>query len=381
MKQPLQLTGWHESYDHGPFGGASPNVRQLTSAPAITHDIYCEQPYCSADGSRIAMLRNYRVGPGATSELLVYDIPSYRISLLERDIIGVANAAWSGVLFVTVQKGKTKRLVRFDLNTMEREDLFSLGTFPPLGISTVSADSRYGLGGARAKGDNLGIYRLDLRTGKSKIVHQSPDIWNPHLQFRLTTGARILIQENRGGRVDKIGNWIQVCDPKRGVGLYSIAADGSDRKDFPVGPPHTPRTTGHECWIGNTDHVLVTIADFHDDGKNRGTLLECSHDWPKPRVVSTHDHRWNHISATKCGRYFVTDTYEDPAKPIIVGSIRSGKWKVLCEGRTTGGGGQYTHLHPYMTSDNRWVVFNSDRTGLAQVYIAEVPKKFLESLE
>jgi len=32
------------------------NVRVLTSAPAITHDIYCEQPYCSADGSRLAFL-------------------------------------------------------------------------------------------------------------------------------------------------------------------------------------------------------------------------------------------------------------------------------------------------------------------------------------
>lgn len=380
MKTSLKLTGWHESCDHGSFGGESPNVRQLTSAPAITHDIYCEQPYCSADGSRIALLRNYRLGPGATSDLLVYDIPSYRISLLERDVIGVANAAWSGVLFVTVQKGNTKRLVRFDLNTMRREDLFSLGSFPPSGISTVGAGSRYGLGSARLKNGAFGIHRLDLRTGKWKVVHESPDICNPHLQFRLYSGGRILIQENRGAQFDKNGNMTLVCDPKRGVGLYSIATDGSDRKDFPVGPPHTPRTTGHECWIGNTDHVLVTVGDFHSDGKRRGTLLECSHDWSKPRVVSSHARRWNHISATKCGRYFVTDTYHDAAKPIIVGSIRTGKWKILCEGRTTGGGGQYTHLHPYMTSDNRWVVFNSDRTGLAQVYIAEVPRKFLESL-
>jgi hypothetical protein len=381
MKTKLKLTGWMESCDGIPLGGVGANVRQLTSAPAITGDIYCEQPYCSADGTRLAMLRSYRVGPGATSDLLSYDIPSYRISLLESNIIGIANAAWSGVLFVTVQRGKSKRLVKFDLNTMEREDLFSLGSFPPGGFSTVSADNRYGLGSARLKNGKFGIYRLDLRTGKSKIVHESPDIANPHLQFRLYTGSRILIQENRGAIVDKEGNWVRPFDPARGVGLYSIAADGSDRKDFPVGPPHTAHTTGHECWIGNTDHVLVTVSDYHDDGKHRGTLLECSHDWPKPRVVSSHDHRWNHISATKCGRYFVTDTYEDPGKPIIVGSIRTGKWKVLCEGRTTGGGAQFTHLHPYMTSDNKWVVFNSDRTGVPQVYIAEVPKGLLESLD
>ena len=55
--------------------------------------------------------------------------------------------------------------------------------------------------------------------------------------------------------------------------------------------------------------------------------------------------------------------------------------RVVCEPTTTGGSAQYTHLHPYMTGDNRWVVFNSDRTGLAQVYIASIPEGFLESLE
>jgi Tol biopolymer transport system component len=41
---------------------------------------------------------------------------------------------------------------------------------------------------------------------------------------------------------------------------------------------------------------------------------------------------------------------------------------------------RFTHLHPYMTGDNQWVVFNSDRTGVPQVYIAEAPADFLKSL-
>jgi len=248
-------------------------------------------------------------------------------------------------------------------------------------VSSISADHRYGIGSVATGNGKFGVFRVDMQTGQWKLIHESADICNPHLQFRLHTGSRILIQENRGATFDAEGNMIRPCDPSRGVGLYSIAADGSYRKDFPVGPPHTARTTGHECWIANTDHVLVTLGDYYDDGKNRGTLLECSHDWPKARVVSAADKRWNHISASKCGRYFVADTYELRNTPIIVGSIRTGKWRVLCEGNTTGGGGQYTHLHPYMTSDNRWVVFVSDRSGLSQVYIAEVSKEFLESLE
>ena len=37
--------------------------------------------------------------------------------------------------------------------------------------------------------------------------------------------------------------------------------------------------------------------------------------------------------------------------------------------------------HAYITSDNKWVVFNSDRTGVPQVYIASIPKGFLEELQ
>lgn len=376
----LKPRWWYESCDLGPMGGESPNIRQLTSAPAITHDIYCEQPYCSADGNRLAMLRTYRVGPDPTHELLAYDIPTYKIARLEQNVVGVATAAWSGILFATVRDEKGDRLVRFDLNTLVREELFPLKGFPPGGISTVSGDHKFGLGSARTSDGKFGVFKLDLQSGKWTLVHESPDIANPHLQFRLHTGSRILIQENRGAVLDAEGNWLRACDPKRGVGLYSIAADGSDRKDFPVGPPHTAATTGHECWIENTDHVLVTLHDFHSDGTNRGTLLELSHDWRRARVVSASDDKWNHISASKCGRYFVTDCYRRPEKPIIVGSIKTGRTKVLCEGRTSGGGAQYSHLHPYMTGDNKWVVFNSDRTGLPQVYIAEVPKGFLESL-
>ncbi len=375
MTTPINVQYWMESCDIGPLGGAGGNVRMLTSAPAITTDIYCEQPYCSADGNRLVLLRHYRLGPDAGSELLVYDVARYRVGLLDRDVVGVANAAWSGVLFVTAGRGPAARLVRWDLNTLTREELFGWGDIPCAQLQSVSADQRYGVGGATIGRGKFGIVRVELPSGHWKLIYESPDICNPHLQCRLRSGARILVQENRGARFDDEGNMVAPCD-ERGVGLFSLAADGSDRRDFPVGPPLTPRTTGHECWIGDTDRVLVTVADFYEGG----TLLEASHDHAKPRVVSTAPHRWNHISASRCGRYFVTDTYESRSTPIIVGSIRTGQWRVLCEPHTSGGGGQYTHLHPYLTGDNRWVVFNSDRTGLAQVYLAEIPGGFLEEL-
>ena len=40
----------------------------------------------------------------------------------------------------------------------------------------------------------------------------------------------------------------------------------------------------------------------------------------------------------------------------------------------------YTDTHPNITPDNRRVIFNSDRTGICQVYAALIPAGFLESL-
>jgi len=42
---------------------------------------------------------------------------------------------------------------------------------------------------------------------------------------------------------------------------------------------------------------------------------------------------------------------------------------------------QHSHPHAYMTPDNRFVIFNSDRTGLCQLWGAEIPAGFLEALD
>src|SRR5690606_7912074 len=116
------------------------------------------------------------------------------------------------------------------------------------------------------------------------------------------------------------------------------------------------------------------------DGERCGNIVQARAGWEKPRVVFDSPRIWNHIAASRCGKYYVDDTHEETEIPIIIGSIATGKTRVLCHAHTSVGYPQYTHSHPYLTSDIRHVVFNSDRTGLAQVYCASVPDGFLESL-
>lgn len=368
-------------------------IRQVTSAPRITHNIYCEQPYVSSNGNRFLMFRTDDPDPSTRGSLLVHDIDTYRITRLEPQpgtetlgpyIWGIANAAYSGIIFVVIRRDDQCYLVRWNLETMERDELFEWDENVHPGLQSVSPDSSFGLAFGRLPGHTYGIYRVDLSDGSHELIYENPDIFNPHLQLHLKDGSRTLVQDNRGSLINEAGVCIRAAD-HRGIGLYSIAMTGAqtgaDRRDFPVGCPFTASTTGHASWVGETDRVVVSLREPHNDGTRRGNMVEASYDNPNPRVVFDSPHTWIHVSISRCGRFLITDTADLPGMPIIVVSIATGKWRILCEARSSGGGGQYTHAHPYMTPDNKWVVFNSDRTGLAQVYIARIPEGFLDELE
>jgi Tol biopolymer transport system component len=87
---------------------------------------------------------------------------------------------------------------------------------------------------------------------------------------------------------------------------------------------------------------------------------------------------FNHISASADGRFFVVDDFCNGR--LYVGSIAMKRCLPLCDSRASCGRPQYTHTHPYITPDNRHVIFNSDQTGICQVYAAVIPDGFLDNL-
>jgi hypothetical protein len=99
----------------------------------------------------------------------------------------------------------------------------------------------------------------------------------------------------------------------------------------------------------------------------------------------------NHVSVSRCGRYFVADAHkggifrEGRLQPValVVGDLQTRKYRVLVDDtRASGGGNHCTHTHPYMTADNRYVIYNSDLyTGIPQVFAARLPDDFLDDLQ
>ncbi|MEN6545844.1 MAG: oligogalacturonate lyase family protein, partial [Armatimonadia bacterium] len=136
---------------------------------------------------------------------------------------------------------------------------------------------------------------------------------------------------------------------------------------------------GHQAWIGGTGDIILTIVPgLEPEFSEPGHLLFLHPGDEKSRVINA-EYDYAHPNASRDGRFFVSDTYRD--KLVVVGSIKTGNCRVLCETGSTFRGNQWTHPHPYFTPDRKWVIFNSDRTGTPQVYAASVPEGLLEELD
>lgn len=369
-------------------------LTQMTSS-ATSINIYCEQPYTSPDGNRIAILRRNDVSFDPTWRLVVGDLTTLRVTMIEADgVVGVCNAAWSGLLHYTMADGSMRRV---NLETLDREDVGLPETMDLRGRGgSMSPDQRHIVYSRKVEGPEVAIVVADLKERKEAIILQHPEITNPHLQFNPVHGEEILVQHNRGSKMNAEGDIIQVVS-EEGTTHFVIALDGSNQRPLPAGPPHTGPSTGHSNFVADTGRVAWTTGWDRSDwslGKlNRGSNLfvaaPCDVD---ATSIPTPEHRFNHINVSRCGRYFLCDSapgsmYGDDGelRPpcLVVGNLETGRHRVLVTNTgSRGGGGQHQHPHAYLTADNGSAIFNSNYFGdTTQVWAARIPGDFLKSLD
>lgn len=367
----VEIHWTYESIRRGPDAHVGAQITQFTSQPVISQNIYCEERYTSADGSRFAFLRTPFGGP---SQLWVCDIPAGRVARLADGVTGAisSNIFQDTLYFARVLENGKQALACVDLNSLEQTDLLTFEDSPKPGSCCISPDGRTLISGMRVRDDIYGIYRVNLADGSWEVFHEYKDILNPHLQFEPSEGKEIMVQWNRGGSLDEFGNIIRLVG-EEGATLYVIDADGGNFRQLPVGKPYTAPVTGHECWVGRTKKVLLTTAN----GPKEGRLFLATPGEDEARLVCR-GYALNHISASADGRFFVGD--DSGTGRLYLGSLETGKTRAIGESGASGGRPQYSHAHPYLTPDNRFVIYNSDQTGIAQVCGAAVPDGFLESL-
>lgn len=349
-----------------PESGAEIYLLGADERPA--DNIYGEQPYGDATGRRIA-IRYYSLEkrPGGIE---IFDlVDGSRHEILSGKPPFPAFHAWGEWLYYAQTVNGKKMLRRCNYLTLQIEDVVELpaerGSYS---YGTVSPDHRYyavcvtppappGQPAPPAQ-----VHLCDLRTGQWSVLLDKPGFHAKHEQFSRDGRNRVLIQLN------------QMPDVK--VVLLAELEVGGAARYFPADQPHTLRPTGHEAWIGSTSEIFFSTGW---DANSQGNVWRCKVEDAHPTLVYEGPLRFGHISVSRDGQYWLGDTGE-PGVPIYVGRFASRRVARVCYTRTEYDGKQWSHAHPYMTADNKWIIFGARRNGHPQCWGAKLKEGWLEKL-
>lgn len=369
VEQALQVRWIVESILCEPDASTGAAIEQLTSEPIISTNVYGEQRFSSADGTRIVLERRLF---GQQPEVWVADLPRRRVARLIKGRPLAANAPLNAIYVLDEEQATLQRINLMKL-TVSQIMQFDKDRLPQ--VLTVSPDEKWLVCGPYPVGDNrFAIDRIDLATRTTTTLAQVQDAFNPHLQFDLASSEQLMIQINRRGTLHDAPDGQPL-----GATLAIMNVQDGKITPLPVGVPYTRPISGHETWVGLTGQLMFTVAPTDHPtliGQTGVYLVKPGEDRARPVALGR---PVNHLAVSDDGRYFVVD--EIVTYRLWIGSVATGKMAMLCDSHTRQGRPQYTHAHPYMTPDNQHVIFNSNVTGVPQVYSARIPEGFLEALD
>ena len=356
-------------------------IWQVTTEEFDQSDIYGEVPYCSRDSRYFVYARRNPALKTNRTEFMLVELGSWKQQRLDTaiSISGCAISHDGKFYYLKQADDGSTELMRADLDDGKVTAAYQL---PPglaiRSLGTVTTDGRYYAGGTMTEPGwkMFDITLVDLQKGEHRILDRDPFILNPHPQFEPGEGRMLMIQHNRGGRYSPDGQLERLVGPE-GATLYVLSVPEGRRTELAVGTPHTTPCTGHEAWIGTTGEMLLSVSASGEFRPEKGNLLAVRAGQPA-RVVAR-GYRFNHVGASRCGRIFSADDWQQPYK-IVIGSTQAERAAVICESKTSPTRSQNTHPHPYVTPDLKWAIFNSNRTGQDHVYAARIPDELMTNL-
>jgi hypothetical protein len=400
--------------------GISPEVRIISAGAGMYNNIYGEVPYMDRASRYVIYLKLGQQGDLKTGDWQAYcdaevwraDLETGKSRRVEERALGMRCMAvspdnkyfyYAKPFDIAGDKGnednncmaaEVKQFVRLDITTLEKHNIDLHGSELHLtSMGSVTVDNRYLIDGV-SLGDGLyGIAKVDLQSGQVKVILEDrPGIYNSHPQVDPKRGQDLMIQYDRSSIVEQ-GKLVK---QKAGLGitLFLIDVDGQNYRPLPVGKPVTDPVQGHQCWLGRTGSILFTTIGSMETKAEHGNIFTIRPGDTKPKAIARGYMYW-HCNSSRDGRFFVADTRHGPIRAIggrtandprrythqpieyesliIVGSVSTGKTRILCPSKATCQKPQYTHPHPYFSPDSKWVIFNTNEDGVPKVAAARVP--------
>ncbi|MCC7354985.1 MAG: PD40 domain-containing protein [Anaerolineae bacterium] len=353
-------------------------ILRLTSQPCINHHIYPEAPISTPDGKRFIFARSLPLG-GITT-FWIADVETLKVRQITDEAGAGAPVVTPDGKWFYYSVGRVIR--RMSPETFEREECFVIPAELSWvgGISSVDYSGTRFLAAARGPSGLYGVAMVDLAKQRASMIYEGKDARNAHPQYSHNADRQVMVQVNDGIALDEHGNIVRLVGDN-GASLHVLNDDGSGCVRLNVGSSPLERVQGHECWVGDTNKVITTLH-------RRESI---SSPWIQDRiaVIAPGDKTYRivgegegftHIHTTPDGRFWISDC--NRTAKVFVGSVATGRYRLLCNSGATFGSAQYAHPHPFfLLGDGKTVGWNSDVTGVPHVYCAHIPEGFLEALE
>ncbi len=325
-------------------------VTQMTSFPTPSTHLYYEHPSFTSDNSTVVFRCQRTASRDSRWDLAACDVDGRNLRQVtdEDDADNFAIAADGPVAWY--QRGTA--LWRVDLDTGERNEVGpGPDGYSSLGYSMgcVSTDGEFYFGfGTRTSDRMQSVVRYRTDGTESVVLVTMPGVIHLHA--------------SPGGHGVSYGGTDEDGEGR----MYGMGYDGSNNRLLATSD------LSHFTWVGDTPNYLGCgvmpdrMIHMREEGQAESTVIvEGSYFWHSGRST---DPDWT-----------VADT-NWPNEGIMLVNIRTRQYALVCMSDNSGGHPQLTHAHPSLSPDCSKVVYTSDCTGTAQVYVAEVTDRMRSRL-
>ena len=329
-------------------------VRQVTSFPTTHLHMHYETPTFTPDVSKMIVVSQRKPMRGAPHDLLALGSDGMNPTQMNSDTPEGASNCCIAIdgKFVLYMEGTTAH--RTSLDGKDDVELGRVDGATPHDYyrGSRTCDGRWYFSMVRRNG-KIALVRWDLKTGGYAIAVEADGINHP--------------QMNPGGPEFRVGLKYNDATKK---GKSGIHADTLELIDLTF--PNDPYGTAHTGWLGRTGKI-------HGTSKPPGRMvMVLERGAAAPDVIAEGPYFW-HSGASEDGEWVVADS-NWPDEGLWLINVATKKRELLCFGHSSQGHPQRTHLHANLSEHAEFAVFDSDRTGITQVYVVTIPPEMRERL-
>ena len=321
-------------------------IVRLTHGPCISHNLYFEMCSFTSDDSHVVFLSQRYAGRDAPQDLFRCGTDGMGLVQLTDcdDLSGVVvSPATNHVFYQTGNELRKVHIVSLEESVVAEVPAAKPGCAASLG-AIDRAGTRYFSRTAVAE-DRCVLFKVDTASGVVAVLHESES------QNHVT--------------VDPAGRCVHFNDLSGGeFRPHFIDAEGTNLREYDF------HQFAHHTWFGTQGRMQGTLLP---PGQALVTWAEGE---AEPTVITKGRYYW-HSGCSLDAEWIVADT-NWPREGLFLCHVPTGSVNYLCDPKASCSHPQWTHPHPALSPNMKYVVFNSDMTGAGQVYLVELTGEFLE---